>query len=196
MRLDDRCRVHWEFDLPRLSSSADRMALKRAVRDTRANVVFIDPLYLCLFDGVSGAGATNLYEVGPALRRTAKACLSAGATPVFVHHANKSASRKTPAGCRPLTLEGLAFAGIGEFARQWMLLNRRGEYQPGSGHHQLVMAIGGSTGHSSVWNVRADESQPGSWKRGWQVKVSLWKPPQPEAETPDRSRRSLFADED
>jgi len=84
-------------------------------------VAIIDPLYLCLMGGADRASANNLYEVGPVLFKAAKACLLAGATPVFLHHATKSAKKNA----EPLDLEDLAWAGIGEFARQWLLLNRR-----------------------------------------------------------------------
>src|SRR5207247_2102540 len=103
-----------------------------------------------------GASASNLYEVGPLLRRVGESCLAAGATPILVHHANKSVAKKTETQ-QPLDLDDLAFAGIGEYARQWLLINRRTPYMPGRGDNRLLLAVGGSAGHSGCWQVDVDE---------------------------------------
>jgi AAA domain len=162
--------VLWSFDLPRLGSKSDLSRLSDALEEHGVKVVFLDPLYLCLLGGTK-ASASNLFEVGPLLRNAAEACLSAGATPVFVHHTTKGASKDGYAG--PLGLEHLAFAGIAEFARQWLLINRRAHYSPGSGEHRLVLVAGGSAGHSGCWNVDVSEGvlDDDLGGRGWEVKV-------------------------
>lgn len=154
VRLDKGCPVFWEFRLPRLTRGEDRKALRAALREARAEVVFIDPLYLCLCAGTRAVTASNLYEVGPVLSTVARTCLRAGATPVFVHHATKATTKQET---RPMDLDDLAFAGIGEFARQWLLVNRSKPFTPGSGQHNLWMSVGGSAGHSSCWELHVDE---------------------------------------
>jgi replicative DNA helicase len=170
VRLKD-CDVRWCFKLPRLDSPADLRRLGDYLDGERVGVAIIDPLYLCLLGAGRGASASNLYEVGPVLMRAAAACLDAGATPVLVHHSTKSGGKKAETGSVP-DLDDLAFAGVGEFARQWMLLGRREPYRPGSGRHRLTMNAGGSSGHSGLWSVDIDEGVPGgAGGRTWRVAV-------------------------
>jgi replicative DNA helicase len=169
IRLED-CDVLWQPDgLPCLSDLEDRERLRQGLAGAGVGVAVIDPLYLCLLGGGERAAASNLYEVGPLLLRAASACLDAGSTPLLVHHATKAAVKK--ADGEPLDLDDLAFAGVGEFARQWLLVSRRRPYQPGTGSHALTLAVGGSAGHSAVWHLDIEEGA-GSGGRRWGVRVA------------------------
>jgi RecA-family ATPase len=163
------CDVLWSFELPRLNSLQSRTGLRAFLTEHRVKVVLIDPLYLCLLSGGKGASASNLYETGPLLHGVAKACLGAGATPIFVHHFTKSASKKSEGA----DLDDLSFSGVAEFARQWVLLSRRRPYKPGTGQHELLMSAGGSAGHSAEWQIDVDEGVLNSdfTGRTWQVTV-------------------------
>ena len=163
------CDILWQTDLPRLSDPGDRDRLRDGLATAAVRVAVVDPLYLCLLGGLEKASASNLYEVGPLLRDAARACLDAGATPVLVHHATKGAGQKA-GGSGPPELDDLAFAGIGEFARQWLLVNRREPYRPGTGSHALNLAVGGSAGHSSHWHL--DVQETAGTARGWRVELS------------------------
>jgi hypothetical protein len=167
------CDVLWSFRLPCLSLKSDQLVLRRFLHVHKVEVVFIDPLYLCLLGGDRPVAASNLYEVGPVLWQAAAACLGAGATPFFVHHSTKSASKRATDAAVPLDLDDLAFAGIGEFARQWVLLSRREEFDPRLGRHRLLLTAGGSAGHTGLWEVDVNEGALGDNFAGrkWQVTV-------------------------
>jgi hypothetical protein len=166
------CDVLWSFDLPRLGDKRDIAGLRNFLSEEEVQVAFIDPLYLCLLSGGQAASPSNLYEVGPLLRGVGQACLDAGTTLLLVHHANKSAVKKTGQSA-PLDLDDLAFSGIGEYVRQWVLLCRREAYRPGTGDHRLLMSVGGSAGHSGCWTVEVREGVLDGDLAGreWQVAV-------------------------
>ena len=145
--------AYWGFDLPRLDSEDQLTALATFIKDNEIEVVILDPLYLCLLTGGHAIDPANLFDVGPLLKKITETCLKAGATPLLVHHFRKN--RENPNG--PPELEDLSFAGIQEFARQWLLVNRRERYEPGSGEHKLWFSVGGSDGHSGEWAVNIAE---------------------------------------
>lgn len=169
--LEDRLFIGDE--LPQLGVDADMEALAEFIRDNGIKVVIIDPLYLCLLAGAEGRrlDPSNLFDVGPLLLAVSRTCLSAGATPVLVHH-----FRKNGADPNDLPeLEELAYAGIQEFARQWVLLKRRERFEPGSGVHKLWLAVGGSAGHSGEWALDITEGvmDDNFQGRRWEVSIKL-----------------------
>ncbi|HEV3304178.1 MAG TPA: AAA family ATPase [Planctomycetaceae bacterium] len=183
LRLEQADQVLWVHNLPMLSKKHDLAALTGFLRDTEIDVAFVDPLFLCLLDLASSSLATNLYAIGPVLRAAAQACLEVGTTPVFAHHSTKGANKSNRSHQRtskrgsqsivPLDLDDLAFAGVAEFARQWILLGRSEPYVPGTGRHRLTMTAGGSAGHSGCWHVEVDEGTADSELKGrrWRPRV-------------------------
>jgi replicative DNA helicase len=173
------CWLHCGFKLPRLGDPIDRNALKQLLRDNGIEVVIIDPLYLCLIAGSTSISPSNLYEIGAVLSAISETCLAAGATLVLLHHTTKTSSAKNTT----TTLNDLAFSGIGEFSRQWLLVSRPEPYQTGSGVHRLNVSIGGSAGHSSQWRVCVNETtREKAPQRRWHVEV---KPCDPEGDEKD-----------
>lgn len=73
----------------------------------------------------------------------------------------------------PAELGDLAFAGFGEFARQWLLIARTADYEPGTGKLQLWVTTGGSAGFNGTYAVDIDEAVMGEDFRGkkWEVMV-------------------------
>jgi replicative DNA helicase len=145
--------VFWGFELPCLDNAGDLQALAEFIREKGIEVVVIDPLYLALVSAGASIDVANLFSVGPLLKLIASTCLGAGATPVLVHHLRKNRED----AFAPPELEDLAFAGVQEFARQWIMLGRREKYEPGTGEHRLWLSVGGSAGHSGAWALDVSE---------------------------------------
>lgn len=174
-------------ELPQLGMQADLDELSGFIVDNGIKVVIVDPLYLCLLQGSPGKrlDPSNLFDVGPLLLAVSRACLDAGATPVLVHHFRKSGADPNDLP----ELEELAYAGIQEFARQWILLKRRQRYEPGSGEHKLWLAVGGSAGHSGEWALDISEGclDDDFAGRRWEVAV------RPASEARDQQQEAIQA---
>lgn len=134
----------WDFKLPQVANPLDRQELSRGLKELEASVVIIDPLYLCLLAGMDARDveAGNLFKMGPLLSQISRCCLDAGCTPILCHHARKGFG----ASDGPLDLDDLSFAGIAEFARQWILQNPRKPFDPNTGSSKLWVSVGGSAG--------------------------------------------------
>lgn len=158
--------IIWQFDLPQLSSVDDLAILGEGLARENVDVCIIDPLYLCLLSGGMGGDAANLYSVGPLLASVSRTCIEAGATPILIHHSRKGKQVDVP------QLGDLAYSGVAEYARQWVLLARRKPYQP-DGLQSLWLCAGGSAGHSGIWGVDVDIGVSGSdlASRKWDVRV-------------------------
>jgi replicative DNA helicase len=164
--------VLWGFTLPKLASVCDLGALQAGLEQNKVEVVAVDPLYLSLLAGADGHGprSENVFEMGPLLMAVARACLDVGVTPILAHHTRKGSG----IGNEPLELTDMAYSGIAEFARQWLLVCRREKFEPGTGQHKLWLNIGGSAGHGGLWAVDVyegivDEHFAG---RCWEVTVT------------------------
>jgi hypothetical protein len=153
--------------LPSFDEPEDVGLVQDLLRHARAEVVVIDPCYLCF--GEDSESAANVLVMGRALRRVTRACLEVGATPILVHHNTKGLKiGKAPA------LHNLAYAGFAEIARQWLLLNPRRPFDPAAGLHRLILSYGGSAGHSGLLGVDVVEGAldlSGGRPRGWEVTV-------------------------
>jgi len=163
----DEVDAYFDERLPKLSVEEEMETLTAGIKEMGIEVIIIDPLYLCLLQG-GEKQASNLYDMGPLLLQIADACLGAGATPILAHHSRKNLNNPTS----PLELEDLAFSGISEFARQWLLVNRRAAYNP-SQPHKLWFGYGGSVGHGGLFGLEIDEGELQSDFSGriWDVSV-------------------------
>jgi replicative DNA helicase len=169
----EACDVRLSPRLPRLSNPGSLKQLNTYLRGEGVGVVMIDPVYLCLLQSGVAVSAANLFQVGPLLLDISAACLDAGATPILVHHARKESLTRKTAHNEPLDLDDLAFAGFAEFARQWVLVNRRERFDPAKGSQKLWLSVGGSAGQSGLWGIDIEEGRLGEdfGGRYWRLRV-------------------------
>ena len=164
---------------PKLSDDGDIATVTAFIKKRNLKVIIFDPAYTSLLKGNTKASASNVFDMGAVLSKISEACLAAGATPVCAHYTVKNAGMKAGRNgaqyksYEPAELGDLAFAGFGEFARQWLLLARRADYVPGTGKHQLWVTTGGSAGFNGTYAVDIDEGVMGEDFRGkkWDVCV-------------------------
>lgn len=152
VRLDDLDNLIWSPELPKFGDASHLIALEDFLAEDGAEVVFIDPAYLCM----PGADAGNLMRQGELLRGVSELCQRLGVTMALAHHTKKSTG-KGPYDIPELG--DLAWAGFAEWARQWWLLGRRERFQEGTGSHRLWMTIGGSAGHSDLRALDIEEGR-------------------------------------
>ena len=147
------CSLNWSFELPKLGRPDHIAELERVINENGLETVFIDPLYLSLLDTQTAGQASNVYAMGSSLQPVGQLGQRTGCTIIVLHHFKRSASTETT---EPASLEMLSQAGIVEWARQWVLLQRRAPYAA-NGQHELWMRCGGSAGHAGLWAVDVDE---------------------------------------
>ena len=162
--------IHWKFKMPQLSIPSQQAALAEEVQENGLEVLIFDPMYLALLSTESTINAGNVLQMGPLLQKVVDTCLPYGCTPVLVHHTKKLGHGDSR---RPLDLDDLSQSGFAEFARQWLLLSRRTDYEDGSGIHKIWMRTGGSAGHGGLWGLDINEGkkQNGLVGAGWSVDI-------------------------
>lgn len=157
------------MQVPNLSDPEHIRALRQFIINHRLKVLIIDPLYLAL--GSVGDSASNMFSMGDLLKPLGAMADELGCTLIVVHHTSVGATRLR--GSDPATLADVAYSGLPQWVRQWILLSRRSEYVPGTGRHDLWLSVGGSAGHSGLWSLQIDEGeyQPDT-ARIWSTMVS------------------------
>lgn len=165
---ESELQIIWGTELPRLANDAHLSDLADIFTEYQIGVGMIDPSYLCLLAGnANGAKPSDLFEMGAVYSRFARACLSVGTTPLLYAHCKKDRTNGPP------DLDDLAFAGVAEFVRQWILISRRDPYA-GDGVHKLWLSIGGSAGHSFLGHLDVEEGVAGDNFEGrfWSTTVT------------------------
>lgn len=144
--------LYFSFDVPSIADDAQIGEVKKFCIENDIGCLVIDPAYLAM-SGI-GDSASNLFAVGKQLSKLTDLANSTGATIVLIHHTSKGRMQYE----NPPELDDIAWAGFPEWARQWILLGRRGRYDPEQpGYHELWATAGGSAGHSSGWALNISE---------------------------------------
>jgi hypothetical protein len=113
--------------LPRLANPADMSELGRKIKGEGIGILVIDPAYLCMD---VGGRESSVFAMGSQLARVAEVCSKHRCTPIIAHHTTQQ--RAKAKDFTPPALHDASWAGFEQFARQWILLNRREAYQDGS----------------------------------------------------------------
>ena len=133
--------VIFEDRLPKMARPEDLIDLRRFLRREAVEVLFCDPVYLCM----DGGEASNVMKQGEQLAPFNEVCQDCGVTPILVHHLRKSSESRFT--LEPPELSDLAQAGFAEFAGQWWLLGREQRYDPAQpGSHRLWLSWGSRMG--------------------------------------------------
>ena len=149
--------AHWAFHIPALDGDDAADVLIDTVHEFKLELLILDPLYLAL--GSTG-NEGNVFEMGERLKPLGRVCSETGATVLLCHHARKNREDHHA----PLQLHEIAYAGSGEWMRQWLFLSRRAKFDPESGRQELWLGYGGSCGNSGEWALDIEEgrrSDPG-----------------------------------
>jgi hypothetical protein len=170
------------FRRVQFTKKGERDKLRALIEFYGADVVLIDPAYLSM------QGLTNpssYFEVGEHLAALSRVGEDTGATVGLIAHCGKS----KPSNIMP-RLDDVAWAGFGEWARQWVLVNNRREWQAGQANLNLVT---GHACHAGEYRLTIDVGQP-LWSR-YDVAVEDLNAA-PEAKTdaaPSRHLKTLLA---
>jgi hypothetical protein len=113
----------------------------------------------------------NLAQVGRLMLQAGRACVEAGATPVFLHHMSKSTQLQRSLQREPMELPDLTGAGFGAVARQWALVSYLEPYDPATGRCKVWLNVGGSAGHGGLHVVTIDE---GTYQKGAPLGGRRW----------------------
>jgi hypothetical protein len=161
--LDD---LHMCFAVPQLGDPMDLKRIGEVITDNKIEVVMIDPVYLAMA-GLEDAG--NLFSVGAKLAPLTDLGQATGSTMILIHHTKKSTNEPF---AMP-ELGDISWAGFKQWARQWLLLNRRSRYDPEqAGRHELWMTTGGSAHDGGAWAVDIEEgSRKDPTGRRWEVVI-------------------------
>jgi hypothetical protein len=164
VQLGDIDGLFWSDALPTFGDTNHAEALDQLLAELNIEVLIVDPAYLAMPSGDPG----NLFAQGQLLRDFSVVCEKHKVTLILAHHAKKN--QKSGA---PPELESISWSGFQEWARQWLLIGRREDYEPGTGRHLLWLSVGGSAGHSGLWAIDVNEGPYRSdVPRQWEVTIS------------------------
>ena len=162
----------WTDRLPQVGDAGHLAALKQTIVDKKLGAVGIDPAFLCLLGGAPMINTANVFQMGSLLLGLTEIGQETGCTILLIHHVRKNRGQDV-GRYDPIELEEIAYAGFSEWARQWLLIGRRSQYEIGSGTHELWLTVGGSAGHNGLYSLIIDEGQfEENGDRCWRVTVA------------------------
>lgn len=154
------------YVMPNLGVTENLDALCSMIAKYSLSVIVIDPVYMAFPAGEGTVNHNNLFSMGNMLAQFSKAILGLGCTPILLHHFHSLKDE-----CKVPGLPDLAHAGVKQFARQWILLNRRKPFVLKSAYHELHM-VTGSYGRSDHLHLNVSEAVHDDGVLGWNPQVT------------------------
>ena len=149
---------------PRLQSKSWLDEIRRVIGENELRCLTIDPTYMA----IAGIKQNDLSSVAALLEPVSRIISDTGCAVLMVHHNRKVSEMRY--GCP--TLEEITGSGFAEWARFWLLLNRRREWDDTAGQHWLWFVTGGSAGFGSRKWLDVTEGKPtDAGGRVWEVEV-------------------------
>lgn len=165
VKTDDLVHLLVSEQLPKIGDVLHWSAMENFIQEHKLELCVIDPVYLAMPD----CDVANLFQVGQRLQVLSNLTAQTSCGFVLLHHARKRIGDERYVMPE---LDHIAWAGFQEWARQWILLNRREAYEPGTGTHRLWLSYGGSAGHIGAWGLDIQEgTRTRTTSRSWQLQV-------------------------
>ncbi|HEX6986602.1 MAG TPA: AAA family ATPase [Planctomycetaceae bacterium] len=158
--------VWWQLDSLKISDPGTLTALRREIERKQLELLVVDPLYLAI--DLDADDSKSVYQMGKRLTAVGTLIRDTGCVVALIHHGIK----RPQDPYRPMKLNDLSGAGVTEWAGQWGLISRRGEYdEERPGHHELWYRAGGRDFPGSLLAIDIDEFSPFGERREWRVSV-------------------------
>ena len=157
--------LHVSTEVPQLLTAKDCDSVERFIDRHALESLTIDPSYLA-FAGVDDTQLSKMGEVLAPLNGIIQRTVCG--IRIVIHN-----RKTTPAPYGEPTLEEIGGTGLAQWARYWILLNKRREWDPNEGRHWLWFSSGSSAGFGHRYFLDVTEgrrSDPGG--RTWQLAFS------------------------
>ena len=153
--------------LPLLTTAEGRDQLERYIVKYGLRALWVDPTYMAF----AGVDDTQLSQMAVHLRPISEIIDRTRCSIIMVHHNRKSPARQGEHYAEP-TQDDIQGTGFQQWARFFVLLNKRREWEPNEGRHWLWFKTEGSAGFGSRYHLNLVEgrrSDPGG--RVWDVEL-------------------------
>ncbi|WP_428305594.1 AAA family ATPase [Lacipirellula sp.] len=158
--------LHISTEMPLLTTPEGRDQLERWIEKYGLRAVWIDPTY----QAFAGVDDTQLMQMALHLLPLSKIVDRQRCSIIAVHH-NKKTPRAGDYYAEP-TMDDIQGSGFQQWARFFVMLGRRREWEPTTGQHWLWFRTEGSAGFGSRYHLNLTEgrrSDPGG--RIWQLQL-------------------------
>ncbi|MBB01568.1 MAG: hypothetical protein CMJ47_02870 [Planctomyces sp.] len=155
------------FDTIKLHDRQTLRWLKDKLKSECIDYLFIDPLYLAL----KATKSSSLFSMGQRLLPLNQICSETETTVIVLTHTRKNMRGKTG-----MDIESMSGAGVTEFARQWMMIDRIEKFDPSdpNGTHKLQVSCGGAHGFGADFYLTITEgSYQHHGERWWSPEVEF-----------------------